>query len=40
MFNINRACAVAIKWDHATGEQSRMWINQKQDTSWNNWREL
>ena len=39
MFDIRRACAVAIKWDHATGEQSRMWINQKQDT-WNNWREL
>ena len=34
-----RACAVAIKWAHATGEQSRMWINQKQDT-WSNWREL
>ena len=40
MFDISRACAVAIKWDHATGEQSRMWINQKQDTSWSNWREL
>ena len=39
MFDISRACAVAIKWDHATGEQSRMWINQKQDT-WNNWSEL
>ena len=40
MWDIRRACAVAIKWDHVTGEQSRMWINQKQETSWSNWREL
>ena len=39
MFNINRACAVAIKWDNVSGEQSRMWINQKQEI-WSNWREL
>ena len=39
MFNIRRACAVAIKWDSNTGEQSRMWINQKQET-WSDWREL
>ena len=39
MFEERRACAVAIKWDNATGTQSRMWINQKQDT-WNSWREL
>ena len=39
MFNIRRACAVAIKWDKVSGEQSRMWINQKQET-WSNWREL
>lgn len=39
MYAQTRACAVAIKWDNATGAQSRMWINHKQDT-WNDWREL
>ena len=39
MYAETRACAVAIKWAQATGKQSRMWINQKQDT-WSDWREL
>ena len=39
MYAQTRACAVAIKWDNATGTQSRMWINHKQET-WNSWREL
>ena len=39
MYAQTRACAVAIKWDNATGAQGRMWINHKQDT-WNDWREL